>query len=194
METSDQSRTTRSTPRATLLLVRHTAVAAELKGICYGASDVALSDDGIAAIPTVVEDVLRHRPTRIFHSGLTRAALLADAIGDQAGLTPTPDVRLRELNFGRWELKSWDAIFAEVGHDMVRLVSEPETFAPHGGETVALLADRAMSWLAEVDRSTPTVAVCHGGVISAIRGRLAGLPASDWPGLVPGYGGIVEID
>lgn len=189
--------------KAPLLLVRHTAVDVALKGRCYGGSDVALSPEGEAAIPNVVADVTAQlsragfasgAPVQIVHSGLSRAMVLAEALATHLNAPLRQDRRLREMDFGRWELMTWDAIFAEVGHDMIKMVSEPETFAPHGGETVAALSARAKAWLIEVDRSVTTVAVCHGGVISAIRGQLDGRPAKDWPGLVPPYGGVVSLD
>ena len=180
--------------RAPLLLVRHTAVDAGLKGFCYGASDVALSPEGEAQIADVAAEVTRHAPARVVHSGLTRAARLADAVAGSLALTCEVEPRLRELDFGRWELTSWDAIFKEVGHEMTRLVTEPDSYAPHGGETVADLANRAMGWFESLDRTVTTVAVCHGGPISAIRGRLAGRPPSEWPSLVPPYGAVIAID
>ncbi|MDX2287338.1 MAG: histidine phosphatase family protein [Hyphomicrobiaceae bacterium] len=182
-------------PEGRLVMVRHTEVAARYRGVCYGASDIALSEAGLAHIERLATELAAQRPDRIVHSGLTRARLLAEAIAQRTGLEPLTEPRIAECNFGAWELNTWDDIFATAGHDIGRLVSEPDTFAPPGGETVHALRDRVLSWYRALPGSGPglTLAITHGGPIGVLLGHLRGLPASAWPRLVPAYGEAIEL-
>ncbi len=185
-----------------LLLVRHCAVDERFKGVCYGGqTDVGLSDQGIAQNKALAARLARLGPARIFHSGLSRTRVLAEEIAALVDAPLLEDKRLTELDFGTWEGRSWDEIFGEVGHDMVRLMSEPETYAPHGGETIFEVRDRVMGWHGELSTlgvadgalTGVTIAISHGGPISALLGTLGNVSVSDWPGLIPAYGEVRDV-
>ena len=87
-------------------LIRHTTPDVP-KGTCYGQTDVPLAPTftqeaaaTLAAIPQIKFDM-------VYSSPLTRARLLADYCGYP---TPRLDNRLKELNFGRWEMQKYDDI------------------------------------------------------------------------------------
>ncbi|MEM6496585.1 MAG: histidine phosphatase family protein [Pseudomonadota bacterium] len=176
-----------------ITLVRHPEVTLDIKGTCYGVTDVALSQNGLASIPVIAAELCALQPATVYHSGLTRARLLAESIATAVGCSLRAEDRFREIDFGAWENRPWSEIFAEVGDDMARIIHEPDTFAPPGGETVHQLRDRVLSALGEVALDEHCIVVAHGGPISAVRGTLAELPASQWPGLVPGYGEAVQL-
>ncbi len=176
-----------------ITLVRHPEVTPDIKGTCYGVTDVALSESGVTSIAAIAAEIGALRPSKVYHSGLTRARLLAEGIATIAGCAVASDIRFQELDFGAWENRSWSEIFAEVGDDMARMIHEPDSFAPPGGETVHQLRDRVLAALREIVSEGHCVVVAHGGPISAVRGTLAGVPASQWPGLVPGYGEAVQL-
>lgn len=178
-----------------LLMVRHTAVDESYAWRCYGASDLGLSPEGAAQVAGVAEELSDYCPDRIYHSGLQRARVLANATAEvvSTDIEMIADARLAELNFGQWEGLTWDEIFAS-GHDIARLIHEPETFAPPDGETTFALRDRVLAWFESVPRKGVTIAVAHGGTICALRGTLLGLPAADWPALMPALGEIVPIE
>ena len=183
-----------SSPR--LLLVRHTAVDVSYAGRCYGATDLDLSQEGHAHVHEVAAEIAVYKPHRVYHSGLQRTVRLAQAIAQQHSAEKTAviaDTRLAEMNFGEWEGKSWDAIYA-AGHDIARLMHEPETFAAPGGETAFAMRDRVLAWFEGVPRDGITVAVAHGGPIAVLRGVLTGTSPVDWPALMPGLGEIVALD
>ncbi len=176
-----------------LILIRHTDVAADWQGRCYGASDVALSPSGEAAIAPIAAELAATGPARVIDSGRQRARRLAHAIAGQANCACASDERLCELNFGAWEGQSWSDIFAAVGHDMARLIHEPDAFAPPDGETVHAMRRRVVAAVVELGRTHGTILVTHGGPISAVRGTLANRPAKCWPGLVPDFGRALPI-
>lgn len=175
-----------------LIMVRHTAVDESLRGFCYGASDVELSGAGKAHVDLLTAELIATRPSHIFHSGLLRTRHLADMVAVRVGATAQVDRRIAEFDFGEWEMRRWDDIHAD-GHDIARLVHEPETFAPPGGETVFSMRDRVMSWYRALPRGARVLAISHGGPISALRGSLTGVAPAAWPALVPAFGEQVRF-
>jgi broad specificity phosphatase PhoE len=128
------------------------------------------------------------RPTAVYHSGLTRTRQVAERITAAAA-----DPRLRERQFGDWELRTWDAIHADTGDAMMGMIRDPAGWHPPGGETTFALRDRVMSWYADLPPAGVIVAVTHGGPIAVLRGTLAGRPVADWLSLVPRCGEVVEV-
>jgi broad specificity phosphatase PhoE len=170
-----------------LMMVRHTAVDPQLKGICYGASDVELSAGGLAHIEPLADALADKAPSIIVHSGLRRSRMLAEAVAGRLGLEPCIDPRIAEFNFGEWELRGWAEIFA-AGHDIARLIHEPDRFAAPGGETLFAMRDRVLAWYKSLPSGSRILAVSHGGPISTLRGILADIPPAKWPDLAPQYG------
>ncbi|MEO1206066.1 MAG: histidine phosphatase family protein [Pseudomonadota bacterium] len=189
------------TPAPRILMIRHTRVCDSLKGLCYGATDVALSKDADTEMDAVCQALTSKLPADIeltvVHSGLSRAARLAEKISNTFKTRePAVDPRIQEMNFGEWELKSWQGIFLSVGHRMSDMIHKPETYAPPGGETAHAVRDRVLAWYNDATAKTPpgvlTIAVSHGGPIAALRGTLAEQSAMEWPKLIPAYGEIID--
>ena len=176
-----------------LILVRHTKVEEQFQRVCYGASDIGLSDEGEVHACELAKKIGAMNPTQIFHSGLQRSQRLAELISIHTDIPMAADPRLAEMNFGEWELKTWDQIFADVGHDIGRLASEPDTYAPPGGETVNALRDRMVSWARALPHQGRIVAISHGGPISALRRTLAEHELVNWTDLVPAHGEILTF-
>jgi broad specificity phosphatase PhoE len=178
-----------------VVLIRHTDVAAHWKGRCYGQSDVGLSATGLAAARTIAENLVLAPATFLIASPLRRARFLAGLIARKANLEVSLDNRLAECNFGSWEGRTWNEIYAETGSAMMGLVTAPDKFRPGGGETTFELRDRAMAWLETLKHGErPIIAIAHGGPIAAIRGTLSGAPVHEWPSLVPAYGAAIDIE
>ena len=177
-----------------VILVRHTEISKSWKGLCYGASDVPLSDAGRAAIPALARALAVRRPTYVYHSGLMRTHQLASDVAETANAVLREDQRFAEMNFGAWEGRSWTDIFATVGHDMSQLIHDPDHYAPPDGETAHSMRDRTLQAITELPGDGLSIIVTHGGPISAVRGTVQHLPARDWPGLVPAYGDSLALN
>ncbi|HEX8988769.1 MAG TPA: histidine phosphatase family protein [Rhodocyclaceae bacterium] len=154
-----------------LFLIRHPRPAVE-QGICYGQSDVGIAEDA-AAVAARVKPLLP-ASAAFYSSPLTRCRLLAEA------LHPAPrfDHRLRELDFGGWEMRSWD----DIGRDAVDAwAADPLHYAEHGGESIAMLRRRAAACAREIaERHDEAVLVIHAGVMKALAVELLGLPDPAW--------------
>ncbi|MEC5397910.1 alpha-ribazole phosphatase family protein [Uliginosibacterium sp. H1] len=154
-----------------LLLLRHPPVAVGA-GTCFGRSDVPLADDVAAAADRL--RALLPSQVRIVSSPLARCRLLAEALGPCR-----LDDRLMEMDFGDWEMRSFDAI----GRDAIDLwAADPMHFRPPGGESVIDMARRVIAALQDAlaGDSSPLLLVSHGGPIRAILGHLLQLPAELW--------------
>ncbi len=164
------------------------------QGVCYGRSDVELSDEGRRQSHALAEELAALPITHLVHSGLARTKWLAELIAAKAAIAACVAPGLVEFNFGGWELRPWQDIFAEIGEAMNDLTRSPATFRPPSGETVHEMRDRVLAWYRELPEEGLIVAVAHGGTIAALRGALAGVPEIEWPALIPSYGERIELE
>ena len=180
-------------PLPSLLLVRHAPVAEQFHGICYGRSDVPLSVAGEQMSRELAAELALRKPTLVVHSGLVRSRALAEQLAARLGLDALFEPALQERDFGSWELQSWDAIHAAHGDDMLRMICQPESYRPGGGETTFEMRDRVLAWFEALNHDGPIIAITHGGPIAALRGTLRGLPVAEWLELIPRCGESVQI-
>jgi broad specificity phosphatase PhoE len=173
-----------------ILLVRHTEVARYWHGRCYGRSDAGLSRYGAMHAVQVADRIAAWQPDVLVHSGLRRAARLANLVTAQTGLTVIVDAAWVERHFGTWEGQKWAAIYRATGSAMDGMIDAPGSFRPGGGETTDELADRAVLAFDRLPAGRVAV-VSHGGPIASVLGRRAGLPSRDWLTLVPAYGSAI---
>jgi broad specificity phosphatase PhoE len=176
-----------------VVLVRHASVDEACRGVCYGSSDVALSEQGRAESGRLAEQLAGWAVTHLFHSGLARSRECAERIGRVCKVLAVAAPALAEMHFGDWELRTWDAIHAEMPTALDRLLTEPATFSPPRGETLFAVRDRVLAWYRDLPSVGLIVAVGHGGPIAALRGTLAGLNATDWPSFIPRHGEMVDL-
>lgn len=115
-------------------------------------------------------------------------------IAEHRGIEPIVEPRLAERDFGEWEGRTWETIYAESGSAMNGLIHDPAGFRPPAGETTAELAVRVLAWYRRLPADGAIVAVTHGGPIAALRGSLLRLPVPDWPALTPIFGEVVELE
>ncbi len=91
-----------------LWAIRHTKTEVQ-EGICYGQSDVGLAETSIYDLEKAVASFNNQKFDIIYSSPLIRCAILAQHIAQ--GQEIIYDSRLKELNFGQWELIAWNDIF-----------------------------------------------------------------------------------
>jgi len=149
-----------------LLLVRHPRPEVD-PGRCYGRSDVAAKGADLLRVRATLPTGL---PT--WSSPLQRCASLARA------LNPPQlrfDARLAEMDFGAWELRSWDDIpRIEVDAWAADLLH----YRPGGGESVLDVARRVAAFLGDLYKEghAEALVVCHAGTIRLLRALHTGLP------------------
>ena len=156
-----------------LYLIRHTTPAV-LAGTCYGLTDLDVSPSfpsEAAALNAKIADI---QSPIVFSSPLQRCLKLAAIITSPPKIQV--DDRLKELNFGDWEMTPWSTI--PLG--AIDIWSESHVLqAPPNGESFQALQDRVMSCISEITAdptSGPAIVVAHAGVIRAILASVMGLP------------------
>jgi len=165
-----------------LFLIRHPAPDVA-SGTCYGRSDLPLAGD-----PAPVADALRSllpAGAPLYSSPLRRCRALAEL------LHPAPrfDERLLELDFGAWEMQSWDAIDRAA---LDAWAADPLHFTPPGGEAVADLRARVRDFLDELVEDA--VLVAHAGVMKLCAAELAGVAPDAWFSMRFDYGSVSLIE
>ena len=173
-----------------IYLIRHTNPDIE-KGICYGQSDIGVKE----SFNDEVENILNKYPylksleSQIYSSPLSRCKRLAETLFD----TPIQsDDRLKELDFGDWELQKWEDIDQnELSIWMKDFVHVKCT----NGESYLDLNQRVLSFLEElkITKHDTAVIVTHGGVIRALHAHFNTIELVDSFDFKPGFGEVLKL-
>jgi alpha-ribazole phosphatase len=171
-------------------LIRHTTPDIE-KGICYGQTDVLLK----ASFDEETKIILQKLPANIeiiYTSTLTRCRQLANYLSSHLALPIVEDVRLKELNFGDWEMKKWDDI------DQSQLKSWMHNYVNEkcpNGESYYDLACRATSFLTEIKlkKLERALIVTHHGIMKALYSAANQIPLEEAMKQNWGYGVLTVL-
>jgi len=159
-----------------LTFMRHPSIDLE-SGRCLGQADVDLSSAGESSLESLAEEACRLLPDRIVSSDLKRCRLLTEQIAARLCIAPVYDPIWREIDFGSWENRTWDAIRDEEGEALAEWAADFVTIAPPGGESFLQLQKRVVAGISRLDPGTAHVLiVTHAGVIRAAHAALSGLP------------------
>lgn len=172
----------------TLLLVRHGATAWNLAGRLQGATDIPLSDEGVAQAIALQPLIARWRPSAVVASPLSRAAETARLLVDEAGPDVVLDSRLVEVGLGEWEGRA----SADLGAD-ARAWRRGE-LVPPGGEDPGAAQARVRAALADAATLGEVVlVVTHGGVVRAALESLVGLATRHVAPVAPASLTVVDL-
>jgi alpha-ribazole phosphatase/probable phosphoglycerate mutase len=176
-----------------LLLIRHAEPDEDARGRCYGRLDVGLSPRGLASAERLAANLGNAALDAVYASPRLRAVQTAAALGG----TITIDDRLRELDFGRLEGRTYDEIAREQPELFRRWMETPTQVRFPDGESYADLRERVASAVEDVVDAgcEQTVAlVSHGGVIRAALAVALGLPDERAFSLDVGYARVSVVD
>ena len=176
-------------------LIRHTETIVD-KNVCYGQSDLALKAPFIKEFYRIINQVKVEQP-KIYSSPLSRCSILANYfhLYNKSQQAIKYDKRLKELNFGQWELKKWDEIepklLNEWMHDFVN-------YTVPGGESFACLYLRLNDFIETIllkeQRKRPVIIITHAGVIRCFLCRKQNIPLKEAFSLQVNYGSISKIN
>lgn len=170
------------TPGAVILAARHAAVVEEWRGRCYGRTDVTVdvTDEEAARL---VMDGLSGAFEAVWSSPLARCHGPARLVADALGLEHRVDVRLRELDHGSFEGRTWDEIHASEPAALARWGERWIEEGPPGGESARDLERRVAAWADELGPGTRHLLIAHAGPVRALRVRRAGITWEEAMGL-----------
>lgn len=154
-----------------IFLIRHTSLNIK-PGICYGQSEVELSDRFIPE----AENIKTHLPLLddkiILSSPSLRCIRLAEYLFTKEIHI---DKRILEYHFGEWELKLWDNILRkDFNHWMEHIIDTP---CP-GGESLNQMFQRVRSFWGEIIEHSAEniIIISHSGVIRCILADILKIP------------------
>lgn len=174
-----------------IYLIRHIETICE-KGICYGQSDVAIAEPFGLAFENIISQLPQEAV--IFSSPLKRCSLLAKHIQNKIKtISYQEDERLKEMNFGDWEMKNWNDILPEeLNPWMEDFVNIPAL----NGESFVELHQRVVAFLSgqiSKEINKPIIIVSHAGVIRSILCHFSELPLKDAFQNKVDFGQVIKI-
>ena len=128
----------------TLTLMRHPHIDFATQR-CIGQTDVDLSFEGKSSLKFLAAEACRLLPDLVISSDLKRCRLLAEEIAARLRIRPVFDPIWREIDFGFWENRTWEAIQREETEAFAEWVADFVTIAPPGGESFLQLQKRILS-------------------------------------------------
>lgn len=144
-----------------ITLIRHTSPEVP-RGVCYGQTDVPLRASFLQEAAATCSQLKSRSFDRIYTSPLSRCTKLATYCGYPDARR---DDRLMEMNFGEWEMKSYDEI-----HDanLQAYFDDYLHTRATGGESFEMQYQRVSNFLEELHTTEfKDVAIfTHGGVIA----------------------------
>lgn len=167
-----------------IYLIRHTKPDIK-KGICYGQSDIGVAasyKDEVAVIKDKLKGVI---PDVVYSSPLIRCHQLAKEFSKDVIL----DDRLKELNFGDWELKAWDDI---PRSESEAWMNDFVNVSTKNGESYIDLQQRVLSFYNEFlqEKNETILVFTHAGVIRALLAWLKKMPLKDSFSIPVSYGDV----
>ncbi len=172
-----------------IYLVRHTSVDVPA-GYAYGQTDVPLRPSFEEEAEKVKESLSGLTFDKVWCSPLTRCVRLATFCGYPDA---TRDNRIKELNFGEWEMKSWEELSADPRSE-AWFADWINTRTPEG-ESLLDQFNRVSSFLDEI-RKTDLQSVClfaHGGVLTCARVYAGLYDIKEAFKNVPSYGEVIKL-
>lgn len=161
-----------------IFLVRHATALPPGPPRYIGSTDPGLTAAGLKEAESLAEPIGERNPRLCLCSPLRRAVQTAARATAGLNLPIETLPELREINFGRWEGKSFEEIREEAPQKVAEWVEKPDGFRFPGGEAVRDfyvrvegVGERLLGEMAD-----PLLVVTHGGVIKALICSLAGLP------------------
>ena len=154
-------------------------------GLCIGQTDLPVDPRKAKRLAHRIRARARREdlPRAVTVSALRRARDVGRWLA-RWGWQVCVDKRLNELDFGAWDGRPWSSI---AWSDVQAWQDDLLHHAPGGGESLAALAARVQSFLAEPAPAVRLV-VTHGGWLNAWLHVPAGattLAATDWPPAPP---------
>ena len=161
-----------------IYLIRHTTPQIAT-GICYGISDISVSDSFADEAQRVL-NLLPEKIDAIYSSPSFRCTILAEKINKNLcpDISYKTNILLKELNFGKWEMKQWNCIdkteFDKWAEDVVN-------YKMPAGESFFDMNIRVNNFIDELlnNKIKTVLIITHAGVIRCFHARFNNVSLTD---------------
>ncbi|WP_106916560.1 alpha-ribazole phosphatase family protein [Chryseobacterium aurantiacum] len=169
-------------------LIRHTAVE-NPENLCYGFAEISLKKD-------YSEDFKQLNLDKDFDLVISSPAQRCCLLADYFKFDYKTDERLREMNFGNWELVKWTDIPEE---EINQWYKDFISVKAPGGENLLEMQARVLSFWNELlteENADKVLIIAHAGVIRLILQTVLQFPLENMFSIQMGYGKrtIVKIE
>ena len=148
-----------------ILLIRHGQTDANLHHIVQGQSDTSLNETGRRQAKKVAMELKEYKANLIISSDLKRAKETAYIISKECKIPIIFDERLREMNLGMWEGKSFEEVMNQPSSEIWE--KTPSKWKIEGSETLKEVQERMVSAIQEFsEKYGDIIVVSHGIAIS----------------------------
>ncbi len=172
-----------------LWFVRHTKTVSP-EGVCYGYSDVLPDPSFENEKKRIIKEIEEISFAQTFSSPLTRCTMLATSISTDVII----DERLKEMDFGAWEGKTWEYIY-QTSEGKAWFADYKNVPCPNG-ESFNDLQMRVKNFLKDLKKypaHTDILIVTHAGVIRAFLTIIHNISVYKAFDIKIAYGEIVKI-
>jgi len=165
-----------------IYLVRHGETVWNETGRLQGRGDSPLTSKGheqvIAVSKLLRREIDGANPIEVQSSPLERTRQTSSMLCRELGLDES-QIRLSplliEFDYGTWDGLSFEEINRRYSNELEKRDGDKWNYVLPGGESYALVYERAKEWLKTVDSNRTTIAVTHLGTSRVIQGAYAGL-------------------
>ena len=182
----------------TLHLVRH-GIAVGAEGRCIGHTDLPLAPAGRDALAELAARWPLPRVAHLVSSDLARARESAQVLAEAWGVPIREDARLREMDFGRWDGRTWEELERDDADAFAEWMAHWEHARTPGGEGFGDVITRVGEWVADAVRAAraeemgEVVVVAHAGSIRALLVQVTGIGRGEAFGVKVEHGGVVTV-
>jgi ribonuclease H / adenosylcobalamin/alpha-ribazole phosphatase len=164
-----------------VILVRHAETPGSLERRFTGATDVPLTEQGLAQAVALGRRLATVNIDAIHVSPLSRCRQTAKGVTDVLAREVTIVDSLRECHFGVLENMTLEEAMEEHGGEKLFAWFGSEDSCPPEGESWTQVGERVAAWLDEIRQSSPgktVLAVTHGGIVLRATRHITGAPHS----------------
>ena len=161
-----------------IYLVRHAEAEGNLYRIAHGHYNGLITARGYRQIRALEHRFAHIHIDAVYSSDLFRTCATAKAVYLPKGLPLHTDPKLREVNMGIWEGRTWQQLRMEDEEGIVNFNRHLDRWQVPGGETAQQVIDRVLPALKKIagENEGKTVAVfTHGAALRIVLGTLQGM-------------------
>lgn len=179
-----------------LLLVRHAYADGAPMHSFLGQTDLPISSEGLSQARNLSKLVRAAKPQACYCSPLLRARQTTEALLEGLSLQVQIHNDLREIDFGRWECKTFEQVAAKNAREIEKWAAFDHRFTFPGGESLGgfLARVRRMAKHFCEDPAEVVLAVTHGGMIRSLICHFLGLRPRNYVLFNIAHASCVTID
>lgn len=162
----------------TLYLLRHGQTECSRDNAFCGSIDPKLTADGLEMAQAFATTYQSLNWNAIYASPMQRTIATATPLVDKLGIELELREGLKEINYGKWEGQTVEAVARDYHDDYIRWTADPAWYPPTGGELAVAIASRALLVIEEIKQrysSGNILIVSHKATIRIILCSLLGI-------------------